>query len=337
MTGYDGRLEPAWLKPHDWQLQSNGDLIVIFENDGAWPFGGSVARFDWDGRLTWALNNGAHHWMTIDGNGLMYMPTHRLVSSPVSFGDGRLAYACDRGAILVDEVQVVDPSGRPIETIDMMEVLLRGGFEGLLWSTVDRCEPLHLNFVEVVDPDMAARTGLAPGDLIVSFRHISAVAVLAAGDRSVKWLLSGRTLYQHSPRIDDDGNLLIFDNYGGRGASGGSRIARVRIGSQNVATVFPTGREPPDLRFFSAFGGLIEIRPGSKRVLASLLSPGRIIEIDLASGDVLWDYTKQFPSDGYPGADPGKEKQRFVRVEAYGGYYVLDPSILARLRRAGKP
>jgi hypothetical protein len=333
MQGYEGEISAKRLKPHDWHLQANGDLTVIFENNGAFPYGGAVARFDWDGKLLWVTHNGAHHWMTIDDAGTMYMPINRGVASPLPFGDGRLAYTCEEGGIERDLVQLVDAQGRPGETIDMLQVLLEGGFEGLLWMTVNQCDPLHLNFVQYVDADLARRSGLEAGDLIVSFRHISAVAVLAAGDRHVKWLLTGQILHQHSPRIAPDGGLLIFDNFGGLAARGSSKVVRVRIGTQMVEDVFIPDADDAGA-FFSPFGGLIEQHPTGTRALLTLTDPGRIVEVDLATRAVLWDYVKQFPSEGYPRADPGKPGQRFVHVEAYGGYYITEPAILRRLGRS---
>jgi len=333
MAGHVGEVSAARLKPHDWHLQPNGDLVVIFENNGAYPYGGALARFSWDGKLIWAVPNGAHHWMTIDTDGTMYVPINRGFKSPLPFGDGRLEFVCADGGIEVDYIDVVDSTGNSIETIDIMDVLIRSGYEGLLWATTDRCDPLHLNFVQYVDERLARLSGLAPGDLVVSIRNINAVLALSAGDRKVKWLMSGRTLHQHSPRFLPDGSLLIFDNYGGREAKGGSRIVRTKAGTQSVETLFPrgSGAQPA---FFTPIGGLIEPHISGERALVTLTKPGRVVELDLVSGEILWDYAKQFRSIAYPGADDDSQRQQFVHVQAYGAYYVAHPFVLQRLNLA---
>jgi hypothetical protein len=279
MTVVGGEVSARKLKPHDWHLQPNGDLLVIFENNGAFPYGGAVARFDWEGRLLGVTHNGAHHWMTVDDDGKMYMPINRAVEATLSL-DGRfLNLTCTSGGIELDYVQIVDRAGQPLETINLLERLIESGFTGLIYATFDPCDPLHLNFVQHVDRTLASSSGLEVGDLIVSMRNINAVAILAADDRRVKWLLAGRTTRQHSPRIATDGSLLIFDNFGGSAVGGGSRIARLRWPSQDVETLFPLLDSGED-GFFSRVGGLMVQHPSQSRILVTLTDSGRIVEID---------------------------------------------------------
>jgi hypothetical protein len=329
MHGYAGKVTHNNLKAHDWHLSENGDLTVIFESDGAYPYGGSLARFDWDGNLLWTINNRAHHWMTIDASGIMYVPAQTTVRSPLRLGNSMVSLECPKGGLELDSIDLVGPDGAVIEKVDVVEILLTAGYVGLLEATTDPCDPLHLNFVEVVEPALAAPDDdLAPGDLIVSLRNLNSIMLLDGRDRRIKWMLAGRAVQQHSPRLTRAGDLVLFDNLGGSRRTGGSRIALTRVGSQRVETIFPTDQTDPDIGFYSSYGGHIELHPHDGRALISLTTPGRILEIDLGSGEVLWEYTKQFPSSGYPGAGD----RPYVRVEAYGGYYVNQPSIIRNLR-----
>jgi len=337
MTGYSGAITRDNLKPHDWYLSAQGDLFVIFESIGTYPYGGSIAKFDWHGKLIWSTNNRAHHWMTVDQNGMMYMPALKTAATPYSLGNTKAELECEQGGIEIDTISVVNPSGEVIEEIDVLEKLLAHGLVGLLRDTASDCDPLHLNFVQVIWPELAQNVPeLDVGDLIVSVRNINAMVLLSAGRRDVKWLFAGHTARQHSPRPNAQGDILIFDNYGGPRAFGGSRLAKTRVGWQSAKTIFPTPQSDPNIDFFTPKAGHIVRHPTANRVLVALTSNGRILEIDLDGGKVIWQYHKQFDSLNYPGAEQDSAENPFVRVEAYGAYYVMDTAIMARLGKVGQ-
>jgi Arylsulfotransferase (ASST) len=332
MHGYAGRVTPRTLKPHDWQLADNGELTVVFESIGNYPYGVGVARFDWDSHLLWFNNNRAHHWMTVGQDGFMYVPVQKTADSPFDIGDSMWSLECRKGGLEVDGIEVLDPSGKVVEHIDMVQKLIDEGYVGLLGATTDHCDPLHLNLVQIVDPDLASKVdALEPGDLIVSLRNLNTLVVLGAGDRHIKWMFAGQASHAHAPRPDHDGDIVLFDNLGGPREFGGSRLARVRVGGTRLETLFPTAGTDPGINFYSKVGGTIEWHPRRNRALVGLTSQGRVLELDLDSKQVLWDYEKQFPSTDYPGADDAGNGGPFVRVEAYGAYYVSQPSIIDRL------
>ena len=328
MEGYVGQVTSKNLKPHDWYLSNQGDLFVIFESIGTYPYGGSIARFDWNGNLIWSTNNRAHHWMTVDADGLMYMPAQKTADTPLMIGDTVARFHCNKGGIEIDTINVVSPSGKIVEEIDVLDKLVNYGIVGLLDATYNDCDPLHMNFVQVVWPQLAANVDQVEiGDLIVSLRNINSIIVLSNTDRAIKWVSAGLTIGQHSPRPSDQGDIMIFDNRGGPREYGGSRVARMWIGAQSIETVFPSAGTDPSIDFYTKYAGHIVRHPDANRILVALTSSGRVLEIDLDSGELLWEYIKQFGSSGYPGAD-----ENYVRVESYGAYYVLEPAVLARLK-----
>ena len=126
----------------------------------------------------------------------------------------------------------------------------------------DDCDPLHMNYIEPVGAAAAAHDPLLePGDLLVSLRNLNALVLLDAEDRRVKWLLSGVTGQQHSPQLGAEGDILMFDNFGGELAAGGSRIVRTRVGAAVVEQLFPVPGQPPGTPFFTGVGGHIERHP----------------------------------------------------------------------------
>lgn len=105
--------------------------------------------------------------------------------------------------------------------------------------------------MEYVTEDKAQNVpGLDAGDLIVSMRDLHLVAAIDGSTHGWKWVVSGRTVRQHSPRLTTDGGILVFDNRGGRGETGGSRFVRLTYGEDTVETIVPGPDTPADIDFW---------------------------------------------------------------------------------------
>jgi hypothetical protein len=65
---------------------------------------------------------------------------------------------------------------------------------------------------------------------------------------------------------------------------------KIELASHAVATLFPRTSTPPELNFFTEIAGHLELDAKRTRALASLTMQGRVVEIDLKSGDILWEY-----------------------------------------------
>jgi hypothetical protein len=187
--------------------------------------------------------------------------------------------------------------------------------------TKDDCDPFHLNFVQYIDERMASRLeGIEAGDLLISLRNIYTVLIFSPRTRAIKWIQTGRSIEQHSPRFLPDGSLVMFDNTGGDKQLGGARVLRERLGQNGFSVVAPRRGVPLGTEFSSDYAGHIDVGPNGDRLLVALSTMGQIIEVDLASGKPLWRYRKIFPAAGYPGA--ASDEQRAVSVEAFGASYV---------------
>ena len=319
-----GRTDPMFYKPVGMRLLPDGSLIVAFMNSLAFPYGAGLARIDRDGNVVWRRHDHSHHWFTIDEAGTVYTPGHYWVEPPLRIGDTYATVPCDGGRMLIDNIQVIDAEGELAEVIPLYEMLVADGYGALVQGTQESCDPLHLNHVEVVGADRAAQVfGLDAGDLIFSLRNVNAVGAIDRSRQRISWLVGGRTTRQHGPRLLDDGRILIFDNMGGPLEIGGSAIVEARFGSQDMQPIFPQIPSPSEIPFLSSYGGQIDPHPDEQRALVALTEQGAIKEVDLTSGQVTWEYLKTFPGVGYPGVDPDEQDDVFVRVEAFGAYYLV--------------
>jgi hypothetical protein len=224
-----------------------------------------------------------------------------------------------------DFVAIIGPDGKTRERIDVMDLLVDNGYVGLVRQTNNECDPLHLNFVQYVDEQLASRLDrVDAGDLVISLRNVNTVLIFSPQTRAIKWMDTGRYIEQHSPRFLPDGSLVVFDNTGGDAKAGGARIVRQRIddetGERGFSVVAP--REGVSLGgdFTSDYAGKIAVGPNGDRLLIALTQMGEIVEIDLESGEALWRYQKVFAAKGYPGA--AADERRSVKVEAFDASYV---------------
>jgi hypothetical protein len=232
---------------------------------------------------------------------------------------------CRKGEIYADVVLVLNAEGETVEKISVIDMLSDQDFLGTLYPSHDPCDPIHLNQVEYVAHDGA---GLRAGDLIVSARHLNTVWAVDGRSRELKWAVSGRTISQHGPRALPDGSVLVFDNEGGDDRLGGSRVVRMRHGELELETVFPRADADPGIDLFTESGGVIDPSPDGTRALVSVTDQGRLFEIELATGKILWQLVNTHRLGRF---GPDGDADAIGRLRANGAWYVGHPAFLEEL------
>ena len=208
---------------------------------------------------------------------------------------------------------------------------IESGYTGLLERTRGKCDPLHLNDVRVLKGvDADAYPGFAPGDLMVSTNSVNAVAVVDRRSRRIKWLTSGTMISQHSPRFVGDNRILVFDNRGGTriDEKGGSRIISIDVASHLTETVFPKTEDELSLDFYSDVAGHIDLDQRSTRALVSVYDQGRILEVDLATGRILWEYDNIQDISDYLLSEGKDTSQPNALFNITSAFYVRRPAFL---------
>jgi Arylsulfotransferase (ASST) len=323
---------PDWnISPTGGHMYDNGDLLVVFQGHNTFPFGVGVAMFDKSGKLLWQKEINAHHWFDVDKEGLIYVATHRLLDSPVDLGKTGHQLICEDEKIYEDFVVVLDPDGNVIEEFSLLDVYIESGYVGLLERTRGRCDPLHLNDVRILRAEDAdAYPDFATGDIMVSTNSVNAVAVIDGRSRRIKWLTSGTMIAQHSPRFAGDNRILVFDNRGGTriDGKGGSRIIGIDVASHLAQTVFPKPNGAPSQNFYTDVAGHLDLHRTSSRALVSLYDQGRIIEVDLANGRVLWEYANVHDISEYLQSNGEDASPVYARFGINAAYYAGRPAFL---------
>ncbi|HEX9647628.1 MAG TPA: arylsulfotransferase family protein [Alphaproteobacteria bacterium] len=313
------------MYPVGLHLFDNGDLLVSFQSLGTFPWAVGMAKVDATGRLLWKRENLGHHWFSIDEAGRIYVPAMRVVPSPIPLAAGGIEIVCELDYIYEDLIQVLDRDGNLVKEFPLLNVLMDSGWPGLLHYSEDlsyqSCDPTHLNDVQVLPAALAAEyPGLAAGDLLISMRTNNALAVLDGDSGRVKWLLAGRTVAQHGPRFIGGNKIIVFANKNGAGADNYSRLVEIDLGDGAMRTLFPTEATADSIRFHALVAGHLDVNPDRRHVLVSLTGQGRVLELDLATGQVVWEYvnTHRVPGETRP-----------IRMSALAAYYVESPAFLA--------
>jgi hypothetical protein len=265
---------------------------------------------------------------------MIYTPSHKIVDSPLPIPGTHQQLECDEGKIYEDHILVLAPDGTVTRRISVLQALFDSGYGGLVSLTESKCGPLHLNHVRLLTKDDApAYPTLAAGDMLISMRSLNTIAILDSVTARVKWITSGQTVWQHSPNYLGANDILVFDNLGGPKDKGGSRLAKINLATEATTTLFPGADTPPELNFFTKIAGEIELDASRERALVSLTMQGRGLEIDLRTGDVLWEYNDVHDVTEYMGSTGQGQPRLYARFGLSGLYYVESASFLADARR----
>ena len=290
--------------PVGMHLFDDGGLLATYQEVNAFPFAIGLARFDVNSRLLWKRELLTHHWFSVAPDGRIFVPSLRVVGSPVPIAGTEASIISEDGKIYSDLILVLDADGNVLDEISMLDALFGSGWGGLLtrpdspFGSADLLtnDPLHLNDAQLVGVQFArSQPWLSPDDLLVSFRNINAVGILDVASRRFKWVSAGSTIGQHSPRFCD-GGVIVLDNLGGDKELGGTRLIRIALERGQTTTLFPRpGVAMPDLcRTLNS--GHLDVNRDGNRVLMAVAAEGTLWEIDLCTGKVLWEYIYVHPN-----------------------------------------
>ena len=332
LQGFSGDVNNLALYPVGMALGDDGSLTITFQGRDTYPIQIGIVKVDRGGRIVWKRFDNSSHWIAVDDKGLVYTPYSLHVKDFQDLGGTGVRLSCASGESNIDRIRVLSAQGAPLRELPLLENVVQAGYRGLLYSVRDGCDPLHLNSIDVATPQIAAHIpGATAGDLLVSLREMNMVALLDGETGAVKRAVTGRTAAQHGLRFLPDGTALGFDNMGGDRALGGSRVVRIDLVKGTVHTVFPQGGVESDsglLPFFSQVAGHIDVSADGKRALVSVTHQGRLVEIDVASGQPLWVYDNTHDIAPFLKRNGLSDKRTRARFAAYGGYYVRNANFL---------
>ena len=268
-----------------------GDLLAVFRASHAFPYGGGAARVAPDGHPRWFRKDYSHHLPHVIDDNLALVPGFRVEweNRILQVGPLKKVLNCDQEGWSVDTVRLIDGAGRLLEEIDILGALLESPYNGIFLPKPNslRCDPTHLNFAHQLGPDAGGAAGVAPGDIVVSLRNLSAFGIIDWDTRRLKRLARGGFIHQHAVRHFEKARFLLFDSLGTDGVHGPSRLLMVDLATGKETTLFPREHTPANLRWVTHFQGQLSVSPDRRRVLFNEPGAGRTLEVRLSDGRVL--------------------------------------------------
>lgn len=265
-------------------MDDNGDLLALLEGSGDTPYGYGLVKLDKDSNVIWSYLQAAHHDFDIAPDGRIFVLTHEIVDEHLPEVNH---LATPR---LEDFVVILSPTGEEMQKIPLLKAVETSDYRQLLWGVTSfaLADPLHTNSVHVITPEEASRFEFgSAGQLLVSFRELGAIGVVDPDEGKLVWAAKGYWTGQHDPHIMEDGNILLFDNYGNFNKPGGrSRVIEFNPATMELVWQYAGTRESPlesNIRSYSQ-------RLPNGNTLITESSGGRIVEVNV-DGDIVWEYT----------------------------------------------
>jgi hypothetical protein len=295
-----GWIDDSAVYFNDGHLYPNGDLLVVIEGpiNAANPSNGyGLAKLDKDSNVIWKYPEKCHHDVDVGEDGVIYAITNEIVEQ-VPEGLEYIPTPC-----MVDYVDIIAPNGKRLKRISLLDALQRSPY-GPLFCMLERSrvydkaalpgatvspflddarrrDVLHTNAVKVLNRRLAAKFPLfRPGQLLISLRHLDAIAVLDPDSARVVWAARGPWRAQHDPSFLENGHLLLFDNLG---SPRGSRVLEYDPRTQAFPWWYPGEKGKP---FFSRIRGMAQrLCNGNTLIVNS--DAGQVFEVT-GGREVVW-------------------------------------------------
>ncbi|HEY1385225.1 MAG TPA: arylsulfotransferase family protein [Dongiaceae bacterium] len=304
LIGMDGRVVHEWRRPYSaiWNKQAavkkpqpdqvilwdkarllpNGDLLAIYAAAGDTPWGYGMVKLDRDSNVIWTYLDHTHHDFDIAPDGRIFALTNDFSSDDID-SMGKL----DK-PFLEDFVVVLSPDGKELNKVSITRALAQSRYQllHLAIPSYALSDPLHTNSVQYITADLARSFPFAKeGDLLVSFRDISAVAVLSLETRRIEWATRGPWLWQHDASLQPNGHITVFDNLGGFQDGNSARVLEIDPRSGGIVWSYHGDTAHP---FHSPLRSSAELLPNGN-VLITESDGGRLFEVT-RQGEIVWNF-----------------------------------------------
>jgi hypothetical protein len=281
LRSWEGSGHRRWERA---RLLPGGDLLVVVRRPGG------LIRLAADGRVVWETDLPLHHDVQVLGEGRLATLTSRRREIP----------ALHPGPVWDNGVALLSAEGALLEERSLLDVLASQPEQlPLLTDDIEVKEgkPLdlfHANYVHWIEapPGPGADPRFAPDCVLVTLRHQDAVVLFDWRSGELLWHWGrGELRRPHDASVLAGGNVLIFDNQTGAGAS---RIVEVDPRTDRIVWEY---RAPDPRDFYTGTRGTVQ-RLANGNTLIAESNAGRGFEVT-PSGEVVWEYLAPRNAEGH--------------------------------------
>ncbi|WP_342596228.1 arylsulfotransferase family protein [Salinicola lusitanus] len=302
-TGRDPRPDDRmyWRKA---KVLPNGDLVAMYIADNDTPWGYGIVKLDADSRVIWKYHASTHHDLDITPDGDVITLTHAFTQRKVPDFQALSYPWLDDYLVRLD-----GETGEEISKVSLGDAFIDSPFAALFYSVPSFAteDPLHTNSVQYLDDELTRNFAPANGhggQIMLSFRHPGAVALVDPDAGEMTWAMKGPWLGQHSARVQPNGNFTLFDNLGNFERGNRTRILEVNPNDDAIVASYSGTDEHP---FDSGLRGAAQTLPNGNRLITES-DGGRLFETT-PQGEIAWEFIN--PARG-------GDKEQYVPVVSSG-------------------
>jgi hypothetical protein len=333
----DGRVVHRWSYPDKelrfWDhavMLPGGDVVAIRKFY-------DVLRLDWDSDLVWRSEIAAHHEITLlPDSSLLVIARELHVHRGLQVRFPAIVRLDTHGKEIarwstydhLDEIKRKFDQRSFIDTI--LDSLVVVGVDPETWKALNpeaesakaeidarllRYDQFHMNTISMIPENPVGRVDrrFEAGNMLVCFRNVNQIAVLAGDTGEILWVWGeGELDWPHHPTMVENGNILIFDNGTKRKYS---RLIELNPLTEEIEWEYMG--DPPESFFTPEKGSSQRLANGNTLVCEG--DKGRCFEIT-QDGEIVWEW--------YDPAMLGKHREQVYRMMR------LDPEVVEPLLRA---
>ena len=274
----EGNIVHSWNLPiRSSVILENGDIIIEPVNKKF------IGKYDWDSDVIWEKDIFIHHEITLSPDNTILIPSREMH----------------------------EYNGRNVE-FDLIIELSQEGEELSRWSTYENFNHIkkfhepseldqpaypyngeeevydyyHLNSIRVLPETPIGKKDnrFQAGNWLLSFRNVNLVVILDKETKEIIWSWGpGELAGQHSPRMLDNGDILIYDN--GLYKRSYTRVIELDPIKKEIVWEYKTN--PPE-SFFSEREGYAQRLPNGNTLITDS-KKGRVFEIT-KDGEIVWEW-----------------------------------------------
>jgi hypothetical protein len=262
----------------------NGDLLALYAAIGDTPWGYGLVKVDRNGRVIWKYLGNTHHDFSLDEAGNIYVLTQEISEADLPGFEELHKPRID------DFIVKLSPQGRELHRLWLTGAFAQSRFgRRLLFSPwqaqAGNGDYLHTNSVEVLKKAVPGIPDSRHGQILVSLRELSTIALMDMDSGRTVWATTGPWVRQHDAKVLPNGHILLFDNEGGVGGPGPSRVLEFDPGSYELEWSY--GDRPDEPLNSAIRSSQSRLANGNTLIVESMA--GRLVEVT-PTGDVVWEY-----------------------------------------------
>jgi hypothetical protein len=265
------------------QVLPNGDLIALYTAIGDTPWGYGIAKLSASSEVIWKYLGHAHHDFEIDEAGNIHVLTQQVTESELE------GFAHLPKPRIDDYIVTLSPDGREISSTPLMEIFAKSPYGRRLYfasqESFNNGDYLHANSVDVLTRPAPGIPGSRAGQVLISFREVSTVALVDKQSQQIVWAQTGPWVRQHDAQLLPSGNMLLFDNEGDYSGHGISRVIEFEPATASIVWSYAGSAEAP--LESAARSSQRRLANGNTLIVESMA--GRVIEV-APDGDIVWEF-----------------------------------------------